>query len=446
MLKKMIKTLLVVALLYPFITPRTFVSSAEPLVANSPAVMPSQLMQGFSLMTVDIQALCQQQDWVIGDYNFLPFAQSEISLPNRQLTAQEKTEWIADYHFMQGPSAFELETIRIANEVRTSLGLAALQFDPQHAMAARFYAQTMDNLNTTLSHFEGPYGGSAGVGSLFGVPSAWTNGSGPHPSAEQLVQAWLNSPEHCRNLLQPEARFIGTGSYGTWRRGFHYAFITTNPGSEAIVLRHRVNVENGTGGGEFKAGETVSIAATVSSGYQFSHWEGDVSFANPFNTTTTFIMADQAVTVRAIFIPQVNHNWENETREEADYHRSQDEASTPDDNEIEENPATDIPDADLESDEEILETPPTEADLEDDEKEMNLKEANPEESDANTNPSARMSEIETESDDSANPDHVSQNNHQTLPSTGQVSMSLSPIGAVAMLLGMMIASLKKEMV
>jgi len=222
---------------------------------------------------------------------------SNIMLPNRQLTLVERADWISEYWAMGGPSDFELLTIEQTNEVRTFLGLIPVQLDPSHMMAARFYAQTMANLNVALSHTAGPYGGSAGVGTVFGVPGSWRNGAGAFGTPEGLVVAWMNSPGHCRNLLQPGVRYIGTGSHAPAPGGgFHYMYLTTGP----AALRREVEVENGTGGGLFATGETVSVRATIPSGHQHIRWEGTVNFANESAANTTFIMPANAVTVRAI--------------------------------------------------------------------------------------------------------------------------------------------------
>ena len=68
--------------------------------------------------------------------------------------------------------------------------------------------------------------------------------------------------------------------------------------------KYLVSVSGGIGGGEYAEGDTVTITATVPSGQRFTGWTvnaGGVTLANASNTTTTFAMPAQAVTVTANF-------------------------------------------------------------------------------------------------------------------------------------------------
>ena len=64
-----------------------------------------------------------------------------------------------------------------------------------------------------------------------------------------------------------------------------------------------VTINNGTGGGRYRTGETVSIEAELTSDELiFSHWEGDISLLeDKFDPTTTFKMPNKSVTLSAIF-------------------------------------------------------------------------------------------------------------------------------------------------
>jgi len=73
------------------------------------------------------------------------------------------------------------------------------------------------------------------------------------------------------------------------------------------ALERNVTVQNGTGDGNFAAGQTVAISAIVPTGQQFVRWESvtipAVSFGNATSESTTFIMPAHDVTVRAVFEP-----------------------------------------------------------------------------------------------------------------------------------------------
>lgn len=78
---------------------------------------------------------------------------------------------------------------------------------------------------------------------------------------------------------------------------------------------YRATVADGTGGGDYFAGETVSIAlqSTVE-GQTFSHWsasDASVVFADATNAETTFTMPEADVTISAVFVVEpVSATWE----------------------------------------------------------------------------------------------------------------------------------------
>jgi len=148
------------------------------------------------------------------------FFSSSITIPNRQLTVAERQAWIDEYN-TTGATAFELEVVRLTNIERTNRGLAPLELCHTLMLAARFHAQTMSNLNTTLSHTVGPYGGSFGVADAFGdqiVAARAANGLAGRWTPEAAVQSWMDSPDHRENILHPQLTRIGTGFYlgGQW--------------------------------------------------------------------------------------------------------------------------------------------------------------------------------------------------------------------------------------
>lgn len=69
-------------------------------------------------------------------------------------------------------------------------------------------------------------------------------------------------------------------------------------------LRFTVTVRNGSGSGEYKSGETVTITADRRSGYTFEKWtvnSGNVTLAKETDSTTTFTMPAENVTVTATY-------------------------------------------------------------------------------------------------------------------------------------------------
>jgi len=146
---------------------------------------------------------------------------SGFIIPNRRLTVAERQTWIDTYMAEGGATAYEMEVIRLVNIERATQGLNPVE--PCHILmlAARFYAQTMANLNTNLGHQEGPYGGSSATANAFGdrvQTMRAQNGIAGVLTPEQAVQNWMNSPGHRANILQPNATRMGTGFHpgGRW--------------------------------------------------------------------------------------------------------------------------------------------------------------------------------------------------------------------------------------
>jgi uncharacterized protein YkwD len=161
---------------------------------------------------------------------------SSITLPNRRVTDAERREWIDDYWAHGGPTATELEVVRLVNIERANHGLSRVEIDDTLMMAARFFAQQAHDLRGfhTGTHNFGPYatnpsarhGASANVAAAFGANLRWNGGnwfSGGSLSAEFLVNGWMNSDGHRRYILSPEHRFIGMGQFPG---GISYLFLS----------------------------------------------------------------------------------------------------------------------------------------------------------------------------------------------------------------------------
>jgi len=160
----------------------------------------------------------------------------EMTLPNRRLTDEERQEWIEIYNYNGGASEFELEVVRLVNEIRADNNLSLLTIDPVLMLAGRFYAQTMSE-HGALSHNIGAYsvenathGASANVVRAFGGQLSWGagNGSSGQPTPERVVNSWMNSEGHRRYILAPEHRYIGVGRFET----FAYMFLSNRNSSD----------------------------------------------------------------------------------------------------------------------------------------------------------------------------------------------------------------------
>ena len=173
-------------------------------------------------------------------------AQSSITLPNRRLTEAERNAWIAEYRANGGPTAVELEVVRLVNIERANLNLSPVVVDETLMMAARFFAQQQNDLRGlhTGTHNFGPYatnpaaqhGASANVAAAFGGRLRWNGGnwfSGGSMTAQALVTGWMNSPGHRAYIVSPEHRFMGAGQFPG---GISYMFLSDQRG---ITLEER---------------------------------------------------------------------------------------------------------------------------------------------------------------------------------------------------------------
>ncbi|MCL2400501.1 MAG: CAP domain-containing protein [Defluviitaleaceae bacterium] len=171
---------------------------------------------------VDVNILPSQPS-VTRETPFL-YTQSSMSLPNRRLTENERQAWIKEYHANGGASAFELEVIKLVNEIRRNHSLNELSICETLMMASRFYVQTLANLDLPLGHGEGPYGGSGNTVRAFGFnDGTGGNGHWGQWASQTLVDGWMNSPGHRDNILNSGYTHVGLGSHlgGQWGV-FHY--------------------------------------------------------------------------------------------------------------------------------------------------------------------------------------------------------------------------------
>ena len=150
-------------------------------------------------------------------------------LPDRRLTYSERLAWINQYNEMGGAFAFELEVVRLINEMRLHNGLDYLIVDDNLMMVSRFYAQTMSQAGIAGLDV-GPYGSNGLRRASSNV--ATTFGASISRSGIAFFQR-LRTPEEFLNsfflsrFISSEIRYIGFGSHlstnGT--NVFHYLIL-----------------------------------------------------------------------------------------------------------------------------------------------------------------------------------------------------------------------------
>lgn len=113
-------------------------------------------------------------------------------------------------------SAFEMRVVELTNEQRRKNGLQNLQPDTALSNVAQEKSNDMQAKNY-FSHTSPTYGSPFDMMRDFGVTyrSAGENIAMGQRSAEEVVNAWMNSEGHRKNILSPNFTHIGVGHTGT---------------------------------------------------------------------------------------------------------------------------------------------------------------------------------------------------------------------------------------
>ena len=105
--------------------------------------------------------------------------------------------------------------VNLINQERQNQGISPLTSQSPLAVAARNHSQDMacnDFFSHTGSDGSTPASRAAAQGYSFTtIGENIYAGSGPYNSPEQAFNAWMNSPGHRTNMLNPEFSEIGVG-------------------------------------------------------------------------------------------------------------------------------------------------------------------------------------------------------------------------------------------
>lgn len=106
----------------------------------------------------------------------------------------------------------EKEVIRLVNLERKKRGLAPLKNNPQLSKVARYKSQDMISKNY-FSHQSPTYGSPFKMMQSFGIrfTAAGENIAMGQKTPQQVMNAWMNSPGHRSNILNPRFTQIGVG-------------------------------------------------------------------------------------------------------------------------------------------------------------------------------------------------------------------------------------------
>jgi uncharacterized YkwD family protein/spore coat assembly protein SafA len=108
--------------------------------------------------------------------------------------------------------SIESQVIQLTNQERAKHGLKALTQDWELSRVARFKSTDMRDKNY-FSHDSPTYGSPFTMMKNFGISyrSAGENIAAGQTTAQEVVQAWMNSPGHRANILSANYTYIGVG-------------------------------------------------------------------------------------------------------------------------------------------------------------------------------------------------------------------------------------------
>ncbi|WP_338079530.1 CAP domain-containing protein [Aquibacillus halophilus] len=109
-------------------------------------------------------------------------------------------------------SDFQNEVVRLTNEARQQNGLPSLSPDIELTKVAQAKSEDMET-NNYFSHTSPTYGSPFDMLAQFGIDymTAAENIASGQQSAEAVVEMWLNSPGHRKNILNESVTHIGVG-------------------------------------------------------------------------------------------------------------------------------------------------------------------------------------------------------------------------------------------
>ena len=109
-------------------------------------------------------------------------------------------------------SNFETEVVRLVNQIRSQNGLKPLTQDWQLSRVARVKSQDMADKNY-FSHTSPTYGSPFDMMKSFGISykTAAENIATGQKTPQSVVNAWMNSSGHRKNILNPSFTTIGVG-------------------------------------------------------------------------------------------------------------------------------------------------------------------------------------------------------------------------------------------
>ena len=108
--------------------------------------------------------------------------------------------------------AYEMEVVRLVNEIRVERGLSELKYDWELSRVARYKSWDMSE-NGYFSHTSPVYGSPFQMMKSFGINyrSAAENIAKGYATPKDVVDGWMNSSGHRANIMNSSFTHIGVG-------------------------------------------------------------------------------------------------------------------------------------------------------------------------------------------------------------------------------------------
>ncbi|WP_050181654.1 CAP domain-containing protein [Domibacillus robiginosus] len=142
--------------------------------------------------------------------------------PVQEAPKQEQAKPAAQPSSSESVNAFEQEVAKLVNEERAKAGLKALTLDTELSKVARAKSQDMKD-KSYFSHQSPTYGSPFDMMKKFGITykAAGENIAKGQKTPEEVMEAWMNSDGHRKNILSADFTHIGVGYVdGHWTQMF----------------------------------------------------------------------------------------------------------------------------------------------------------------------------------------------------------------------------------
>ncbi|MGD8189683.1 SafA/ExsA family spore coat assembly protein [Brevibacillus ginsengisoli] len=128
-----------------------------------------------------------------------------------------------------GMSQVEREVVRLVNVERQNRGLSALTINWEVSRVARYKSIDMRDKNY-FDHTSPTYGTPFTMLQSFGVSfqAAGENIAAGQPTAQAVMNGWMNSPGHRQNILNPTYSQIGVGMAQGGSYGYYWSQMFIN--------------------------------------------------------------------------------------------------------------------------------------------------------------------------------------------------------------------------